>query len=68
MNRRMFPPTQVAYQTRVVNSRTYTGAPGAVFDVPDFDAVMLSANGWIDVAPSGSTAQRPPGSLGQYNR
>jgi hypothetical protein len=67
MNRRMLPPIQAAYQSRTVNGRIYTAAPGAVLDVPDFDAVMLSANGWIDVAPSGTTAQRPIGSLGQYN-
>lgn len=67
MNHRMLPPTQAAYQTRVVNGRTYTGAPGVAIDVPDFDADMLAANGWIDAGPSGTTAQRPTGTLGRYS-
>jgi hypothetical protein len=36
-------------------------------DIPDFDASMLEANGWIDCGPSGTTAQRPTGRLGLYN-
>ena len=67
MNRRMLPPTQVGYQTRTVNGRTYTGSTGVVMDIPDFDATTLSANGWIDICPSGTTLQRPTGTLGQYN-
>lgn len=66
MNRRMLPPTQVGYQTRTINGRTYTGAPGIAIDIPDMDASMLSANGWIDIGPSGTTQQRPIGTLGQY--
>jgi hypothetical protein len=27
--------------------------------VPDFDGRLLAANGWIQVAPSGTTGQRP---------
>lgn len=67
MNRRMLPPTQVAYQTRTVNGRTYRGSPGVTIDIPDFDADMLAANGWTDLGPSGTTAQRPTGTLGRYN-
>ena len=67
MNRRMLPPTQLAYQTRTMNGRTYTGTPGSVMDIPDFDAGPLSANGWIDIGPSGTTMQRPTGTLGPYN-
>ena len=49
MSRRMLPPTQTGYQTRTVNGRTYSGSPGSAFDIPDFDADVLSANGWIDI-------------------
>lgn len=67
MNRRMLPPTSSAYQTRTVNGRTYTGIPGFVIEIPDFDADVLAANGWTDLGPSGTTEQRPVGSLGRYN-
>lgn len=67
MNHRMLPPTQVAYQTRTVNGRTYTGVPGVAIDIPDFDADVLAANGWTDTGPSGTTDQRPTGTMGRYN-
>jgi hypothetical protein len=66
MNRRMLPPTQIAYQVRTVNGRTYRGSPGVTIDIPDFDADVLAANGWTDLGPSGTTAQRPTGTLGRY--
>jgi hypothetical protein len=59
MNYRMLPPTGVAYQTRVVNGRTYSGTPGQIVTVPSFDGDMLSANGWIFVSLSGPTSSRP---------
>jgi hypothetical protein len=64
-NYRMLPPAIVnggavtSQQSMTVNGRTYTGAPGAVLDVPDMDGAVLAANGWIRVAASGTTAQRP---------
>lgn len=67
MNRRLLPPTNPAYMSRTVNGRTYSRSPGIALDVPDFDAGMLSANGWIDCGPSGATAQRPSGMVGLYN-
>ena len=67
MNKRMLPPINISAQTRTVNGRTYTAAPGTFLDVADFDAGMLAANGWIDCGPSGTTAQRPTGTLGQYH-
>ena len=67
MNRRMFPPTQVANQTRTVNGRAYAGSPGVAIDVPECDAFSLSANGWTDVCASGPTPQRPAGTLGINN-
>lgn len=62
----MLPPTNIAYQTRTVNGRTYTGQPGQALDVPDFDAAGLTANGWIDVGLSGPTSTRPVGQAGLY--
>jgi hypothetical protein len=60
--RRLIPPsTGVASTT--VNGRTYFTAPGAQ-DVPEFDAEALEANGWMAVAYSGTTAQRPTSTLG----
>jgi hypothetical protein len=41
------------------SGRTYTAAPGGTLDVPDFDAVVLEANGWVKLAYVGTTAQRP---------
>lgn len=67
VNHRMLPPTVVAYMTRTVNGRTYSGTPGMVMDIPSFDAAMLMANGWIDVGPSGASTQRPTGTMGQYH-
>jgi hypothetical protein len=56
-----------AQATRVINGRSYTGAPGTTIDVYDADAQELEANGWIPVAPSGPTSARPTGTLGLYN-
>lgn len=56
---RMLPPPQVAQQTVTINGRTYTGAPGVAVDVVDFDAIRLSAAGWVKVALSGPTSSRP---------
>jgi hypothetical protein len=42
-----------------VNGRVYTPSAGATFDVADFDAPQLSANGWVSIAPSGPTSARP---------
>jgi hypothetical protein len=64
-NYRMLPPAIVAgqpvtsQQSMVVNGRTYAGTPGSAMDVPDMDGAVLAANGWIKVAASGTTAQRP---------
>lgn len=59
MNIRMLPPVVVSQQTQTVNGRRYSAVPGAAVDVPDMDATVLGANGWITCAPSGTTAQRP---------
>jgi hypothetical protein len=49
----------ISQQNMTVNGRNYAGAPGTVLDVPDMDARILGANGWVEVAASGTTAQRP---------
>jgi len=42
-----------------VAGRTYTGVVGTALAVPDFDADHLTANGWLNVGYTGTTAQRP---------
>jgi hypothetical protein len=61
---RMLPPTSVGQQILVVNGRTHSGAPGVAIDAVDFDAEVLSANGWTKVALSGPTTARPSPTLG----
>jgi len=56
---RMMPAGSGKVTTMSVNGRVYSCALGSTLDVVDFDAAILTANGWIQVAPVGSTAQRP---------
>jgi hypothetical protein len=56
---RLMPEGHGKITSMTVNGRTYSCALGATIDVPDFDAFVLGANGWIQVAPVGTTAQRP---------
>ena len=56
---RVMPAGSGKFTTTTVNGRTYSCALGATIDVPDFDAAVLTANGWIQVAPVGTTSQRP---------
>lgn len=47
--------------TITVYGRTYTCAVGSAILVPDQDAQVFLANGWIQAAnAAGTTAQRPP--------
>ena len=46
-------------RTTAVNGRGYSVAANGFLDVVDFDAQVLTANGWIAVAPVGTTAIRP---------
>jgi hypothetical protein len=57
----MLPPVDARYQRREAYGRLYAAVPGTVIDVPDQDALILEANGWIKVARVGTTAQRPTG-------
>jgi hypothetical protein len=66
--RRLLPPTSVAYQTRTVNGRIYSGQPGQAIDLPDFDTAMLSANGWIDCGLTGASNARPVSSARTMTR
>ncbi len=45
--------------TLTVNGRTYTTSVGGTADVPDQDAALLQANGWLSLGSVGTTAQRP---------
>jgi hypothetical protein len=56
---RFMPPNAVAEQAVNVNGRPYAATPGGYLDVPAMDAGTLAANGWLQVAGSGTTAQRP---------
>lgn len=60
MTLRVLPPSAAA-KTTAANGRTYTCAAASYLDVPDQDALILEANGWIIVALMGvgTTAQRP---------
>lgn len=57
----VLPPGNAATTTTKVNGRTYTCALGSVLTVPDFDADVLEANGWIkgSVSGSGASTSRP---------
>jgi hypothetical protein len=72
-NHRMMPPAIVAggavtsQQNITVNGRNYSGSPGSVADIPDMDAQVLGANGWVKVASSGTTAQRPTATSAPVN-
>lgn len=62
MTTRLMPPGDGLHNTIIVNGRTYTQTPGNTLDVPDFDAVIMTANGWLPAerdATVGTTAQRP---------
>lgn len=62
-NVRVTPPRDGLHNTATVNGRTYTGALGATLDVPDFDALILMANGWTAIPNAqtyvGPTSARP---------
>src|SRR5450631_337078 len=56
---RMLPAVLASHQTRIVNGRSYTGAPGSAQDIVDFDAEVLTANHWTEICLSGPTSARP---------
>ncbi len=60
-NLRVYPPNTSGTATITVNGRTYSTTNGAAIDVPDFDALIIAANGWSLSAPdgAGATSARP---------
>jgi len=62
MHRLLPPPSQVSPIS--VFGRSYSAVPGTSLDVEEGDAGALRANGWIYVARSGTTAQRPSAGAG----
>jgi len=61
MTHRLMPPDDGLHGTITVNGRTYTATLGSTIDVPDQDAFVMMANGWITASSSGAntTANRP---------
>ncbi len=61
------PPADGLHNTGTANGRSYTAVPGTRIQVPDFDAAVLCANGWLAASggstgtstPIGATAARP---------
>jgi hypothetical protein len=58
MTTRVYPTDPYTHPI-TVNGRLYTPANGVSQDVPDHDAAVLTANGWMRVGLVGTTAQRP---------
>jgi hypothetical protein len=58
-------PDGAGVQTTIVSGRKYTATPGTPILVPDFDANVLAANGWLVVGNvggavgAGITSARP---------
>jgi hypothetical protein len=66
-NVRVFPPAPGA--TGTANGRSYSTS--SYLDVPDFDAAVLSANGWVSLGANchgmvGPTSARPNPPGGSY--
>lgn len=61
MTQRLMPPADGAHGTIQVNGRSYTCAIGSTIDVPDQDANVMRANGWVSATTGGvgTTSQRP---------
>lgn len=60
---RLIPPSTGATSI-TVNDRLYSCAVGSTIDVPDFDAHIMLANGWLASAAHGAstTVNRPSNS------
>ncbi len=62
MNIRLLGPPVA--MTINVNGRSYAGAPGNVYDVPEGqDSESLGASGFVQIALSGPTSARPTPSM-----
>ena len=45
--------------TTTLQGRVYSATAGVALTVPDFDARVLAANGWVDAGEAGPTVSRP---------
>lgn len=54
-----FVPTNGKAKSITFSGRTYAVAANSFVDVPYMDAPTMRANGFVQVAGSGTTAQRP---------
>lgn len=63
MTIRLFPKSSGA--SHAASGRQYSAQPGSFVDVPDHDAAVLQANGWMPAAVGkvGITSQRPTPAL-----
>ncbi len=61
MTQRMMPPADGLHPAITVNGRSYTCALGSTIDVPDADATVMRANGWVTATSGGvgATSARP---------
>lgn len=64
MTKRLLPSVQTVNSGKAITvfGRTYTAAAGTTQDVPDQDAAVMSANGWLDITgggQTGATSARP---------
>lgn len=60
MTMRLMPPADVTGTARItVNGRAYACVSGSTIDVPDADAFVMRANGWVASATGGAGASRP---------
>ncbi|WP_271024967.1 hypothetical protein [Rhizobium sp. RCAM05973] len=61
MTMRLMPPSNGFNNPITINGRKYTCVADSTVDVPDHDAQVMLANGWIATAGGGAaaTASRP---------
>jgi hypothetical protein len=59
LNHRVLVPSDPRSLGAIANGRRYPATPGTVISVPESDARVLEANGWIYIVESGPTSARP---------
>lgn len=61
MTMQLMPPADGLHPNITVNGRAYSCALGSVLNVPDQDASIMLANGWMAASTggSGATSARP---------
>jgi hypothetical protein len=53
----MIPPGDGKPHAITFNGRTYASTPGMAIPVPDFDAAILGANGWVQIVQATTAGQ-----------